>query len=117
MSCPGASVKVSRRGTNPCFCLPFLAGNAGCTTARDIVPANHRPSPEGHCMDIRFVSSLTPEDENQLAPAVLRACTALLDLLPIAYTLRIETCETKVFQHTHPSPAEPIARLPGEFSV
>ena len=68
-------------------------------------------------MEIRFVSSLTPEDENLFAPAVLRACAALLDLLPIAYTLRIETCETKVFQHTHPSPAEAMPRLPGEFSV
>jgi hypothetical protein len=29
--------------------------------------------------------------------------TALLDALPIAYTLRIETLGAQVFQHTHPS--------------
>jgi hypothetical protein len=54
-------------------------------------------------MEIRFVSSLTPEDEGTFAPAVLRAATALLDQLPIAYTLRIETAGSQVFQHTHPS--------------
>jgi hypothetical protein len=52
-------------------------------------------------MEIRFVSSLTPEDENFFAPAVLKALGALLDQLPIAYTLRIETAGAQVFQHTH----------------
>lgn len=52
-------------------------------------------------MDIRFVSSLTAEDENFFAPALLKAVTALLDQLPIAYTLRIETTGAQVFQHTH----------------
>ncbi len=54
-------------------------------------------------MQIRFISSLTPEDENLFAPAVLRAATALLDQFPIAYTLRIETAGTEVHQHSHPS--------------
>jgi hypothetical protein len=54
-------------------------------------------------MDIRFISSLTPEDENAFAPAVLKAVVALLDQLPIAYTLRIETSASQVYQHTHPS--------------
>jgi len=40
-------------------------------------------------MDIRFVSSLTSEDEKLFAPALLKAVAALLDQLPIAYTLRI----------------------------
>ncbi len=52
-------------------------------------------------MDIRFVSSLTPEDENLFAPALLKAVGALLDQLPIAYTMRIETTGAEVFQHTH----------------
>lgn len=52
-------------------------------------------------MDIRFVSSLTAEDENFFAPALLKAVGALLDQLPIAYTLRIETTGSQVFQHTH----------------
>ena len=52
-------------------------------------------------MEIRFVSSLTAEDENFFAPALLKAIGALLDQLPIAYTLRIETTGAQVFQHTH----------------
>jgi len=68
-------------------------------------------------MDIRFISSLTSEDENTYAPAVLRAVAAVLDQLPIAYTLRIETCGAKVFQHTHPSAQAPSIRVPSEFSV
>ena len=54
-------------------------------------------------MDIRFISSLTAEDENAFAPALLRAVGAVLDQFPIAYTVRIETTGAQVFQHTHPS--------------
>jgi hypothetical protein len=52
-------------------------------------------------MEIRFISSLTAEDENAFAPALLKAVGALLDQLPIAYTMRIETTGAQVFQHTH----------------
>jgi len=52
-------------------------------------------------MDIRFVSSLTPEDEERLAPALVQALGALLDQFPIAYTLRVETSGARVFQHSH----------------
>jgi len=54
-------------------------------------------------MDLRFISSLTPEDENAFAPALLKAVAALIDHFPIAYTLRIETTGAQVFQHTHPA--------------
>ncbi len=54
-------------------------------------------------MDIRFISSLTPEDENSFAPALLRAVGAVLDQFPIAYTVRIETTGAQTFQHTHPA--------------
>jgi hypothetical protein len=54
-------------------------------------------------MDIRFVSTLTAEDENNFAPALLRAIGSLLDQLPIAYTVRIETTGAQVFQHSHPA--------------
>jgi hypothetical protein len=54
-------------------------------------------------MDIRFISTLTADDENQIAPALLKAVSALLDLLPIAYTVRIETTGSQVFQHSHPA--------------
>jgi hypothetical protein len=52
-------------------------------------------------MEIRFVSSLTAEDENFFAPALLKAIGTLLDQLPIAYTLRIETTGAQVLQHSH----------------
>jgi hypothetical protein len=58
---------------------------------------------ESYRMDIRFISSLTAEDENAFAPALLKAVGAILDGFPIAYTLRIETTGAQVFQHTHPS--------------
>jgi len=55
-------------------------------------------------MEIRFISSLTAEDEELFAPAVLKAASALLDQLPIAYTIRIETTGAQVYQHTHVVP-------------
>jgi hypothetical protein len=58
-------------------------------------------------MDIRFVSSLTADDENNFAPALLKAIAALLDPMPIAYTVRIETTGSQVFQHTHAGAKEP----------
>lgn len=58
-------------------------------------------------MEIRFVSSLAPEDEDVVAAALLPALGALLDRLPIAYTLRIETTGAQVFQHSHPGALAP----------
>jgi hypothetical protein len=52
-------------------------------------------------MDIRFISSLTPDDEARLAPALLDLIGALLDGLPIAYTLRIESSAGTVVQRSH----------------
>lgn len=60
-------------------------------------------------MDIRFISSLTPEDENAFAPALLKAVAAVLDQFPIAYTVRLETTGSQVYQHTHPTFDSPIA--------
>ena len=54
-------------------------------------------------VDIRFISSLTSEDESAFAPALLKAVGAILDQFPIAYTLRIETAGAQVFQQTHPA--------------
>jgi hypothetical protein len=48
---------------------------------------------------IRFTSSMTSEDENRLAPALLKALSSILDLLPIAYAIRIETSDSQVYQH------------------
>jgi hypothetical protein len=66
-------------------------------------------------MEIRFISSLTAEDENLFAPALLKAIGALLDQLPIAYTMRIETIGSQVFQHTHSGirPSEDLFEVAG----
>jgi hypothetical protein len=61
-------------------------------------------------MEIRFISSLTAEDENLIAPALLKAVAALVDQLPIAYTLHIETTGSQVFQHAHAGRAESSGR-------
>jgi len=52
-------------------------------------------------MDIRFISSLTAEDEEQFAPVLMKAVCTLLDQLPIAYTVRIETIGARTFAHSH----------------
>jgi hypothetical protein len=52
-------------------------------------------------VEIRFISSLTPEDENTFAPALLKAVGVVLDQFPIAYTVRIETTGAQIFQHSH----------------
>jgi hypothetical protein len=57
-------------------------------------------------MNIRFVSSLTAEDEVRLAEGLLAAFASLLDRFPIAYTLKIEAGDTYVFQHNH-TPGDP----------
>jgi hypothetical protein len=54
-------------------------------------------------MNIRFTSSLTPDDENALAPALLVVLSNLLDLLPIAYAIRIDTTDSQVYQHVGPA--------------
>jgi hypothetical protein len=59
-------------------------------------------------VNIRFTSSLTPEDENIVAPAVLRALASILDLLPIAYNIRIETSDSHTYQHAGPTETSAI---------
>jgi len=56
-------------------------------------------------MEIRFVSTLTPEDEETLATALLRAISSLLDETSLAYTVRIQTAGERVHQHSHPAVA------------
>ena len=62
-------------------------------------------------MDIRFISSLTPEDETRIAAAVCAAASSLLDHLQIAYTIRIETTDGQLFHHSN-APAFALARGP-----
>ena len=68
-------------------------------------------------MEIRFISSLTAEDEASFAPALLKAVGALLDQLPLAYTLRIETSGAQVLQHSHAAPQAAATRAEIEAMV
>ena len=51
-------------------------------------------------MDIHFVSTLTPEDEDHYAPMVLAAVKAILEPMPITYAVRIVTTNGLAVQHT-----------------
>lgn len=68
-------------------------------------------------MDIRFISSLTAEDENAVAPGLLKAVTAVLDQFPIAYTVKIETTGAQVFQHAHHSFEPALANEPANVKT
>lgn len=54
-------------------------------------------------MDIRLISTLTPEDEARAAAAICAAAGTLLDHLCIAYTIRVETAGGEIF-HQHNAP-------------
>ncbi len=56
----------------------------------------------GRIVNIRFTSSLTDHDENTIAPALLKAVVSILDTLPIAYVIRIDTSDSQVYQHSQP---------------
>lgn len=49
-------------------------------------------------MEIRFVSSLTEDDEIRFAPAIVKAISHLLAAFSIVYTVRIETAGGQIFQ-------------------
>jgi hypothetical protein len=53
-------------------------------------------------MVIRFTSTLTPEDETCVAPALLKAVGHLLEPFPISYSLRIETSNGVVVEDGRP---------------
>jgi hypothetical protein len=49
-------------------------------------------------MDIRFISSLTSEDENRIASALFGALATMLDNLAIPYTLQISASGGEVYK-------------------
>lgn len=55
---------------------------------------------------IEITSTLTQEDENHIAPAVLKMLSGVLEMLPVAYMVRIETTDEHVFQQVNPQIAE-----------
>lgn len=54
-------------------------------------------------MVIRFISTLTPDDETTVAPALLRAVGHLLAPFPISYSMRIETTAGDVVEGGRPA--------------
>lgn len=69
-------------------------------------------------MNIRFTSSLTPDDENRIAPLIVQAVAAVLTLLPIAFVIRIDTSDSKVYQASGSgmATAAPIAGVPAAYT-
>lgn len=57
----------------------------------------HLHSGRAHAMEIRFISSLTPEDEARVGAAICKAAAQLLAPLSIAYTLRVHTTDGQMF--------------------
>lgn len=51
---------------------------------------------------IEVTSTLTQEDENRLAPAVLKLLAGILEMLPVASMVRIETSDEHVYQQVTP---------------
>lgn len=68
-------------------------------------------------MDIHFISTLTPEDEDRFAPVVIGAIKAILDVMPISYTIRLETGNARVFQHTKADASEQPQLVPSPGSA
>jgi hypothetical protein len=65
-------------------------------------------------MDIHFVSTLTPEDEDRYAPMVLAAVRAMLEPMPISYAVRIVTANGLSVQHTKAdAPVDDLPATPG----
>jgi hypothetical protein len=61
---------------------------------------------------------MTADDEGVLAPSILKALTAILDMFPIAYSVRIDTTGSEIFQHSSPQRAGNLSgvnaiQLPG----
>jgi hypothetical protein len=59
-------------------------------------------------MNIRFVSSLTPEDESRLAAAIVVVARGLLDQFHLPYTIRIETADGQCLHHTSAPAGMPL---------
>jgi hypothetical protein len=62
-------------------------------------------------MEIRFISSLTPDDEARMGAAICKAAAQLLAPLPIAYTLRVQTTDGQTFCEQSAALDAPVAAV------
>ena len=58
-------------------------------------------APEGFPLEIRVVSSLTPDDEARYATTFLKVIAAVLENAPITYAIQIQLRDGAVVHHTH----------------
>ena len=63
-------------------------------------------------MQIRFISTLTTEDEARLAQMIVDTAKALLANFPLGYMLRVETADAKLFEHNKVAPSASIEEVP-----
>ena len=63
-------------------------------------------------MDIHFVSTLTPDDEERLAAMIIETAKGLLSCFPISYTLRVTATSDKVLEHSQSAPNPVAVKLP-----
>jgi len=68
-------------------------------------------------MEIHLVSSLTPEDESRLAPAVLEAINNVLDMLPVSYSVRIDMVTGSSIHHRHTAAVGQLLDRPDEAGL
>ena len=61
-------------------------------------------------MDIHFVSTLTPDDEERLASILVETAKTFLSCFPISYTLRVRATSDKVLEHTQNASIAPTVR-------
>ena len=62
-------------------------------------------------MNIRFISSMTNDDEHRFASAVMNAVDELLRHRPIVYYVRIDTTGGSVLQRSRAVAAVPAERV------
>jgi hypothetical protein len=62
-------------------------------------------------MQIRFISTLTTEDEDHLAEMIVDTAKALLSHSPLGYMLRIETTNAKLFEHNKVAPSASVNEM------
>ena len=66
-------------------------------------------------MDIRFVSSLTPDDERRFATALMAAVGNLLAHFPISYSIRIQTTAGHILEDSQTAAQSTGGRDPGRM--
>jgi hypothetical protein len=63
-------------------------------------------------MQIRFISTLTADDEERLAETIVETAKAMLGTFPIGYMLRVETTAMRVFEHNRVHQTDAAAEQP-----